>query len=126
MPAGKGTPQSPIGIGDGIVPDHSKVILCYDWDGNPLTFDEYLAYVTTNPRRHVGDTEINGYRVSTVWTGAYANVMGPPLIFETMVFSRSGKVLLQTRYANAELAAMGHVRICDMVRMEDDPNKWEL
>ena len=60
--------------------------------------------------RHVADTTLpNGLRVSTVFLGldhAFSRV-GPPLLFETMVFSKNEEVDID-RYTTWEEADRGH------------------
>jgi hypothetical protein len=60
------------------------------------------------------DTLPNGKWVSTVWIGLdhqFGN--GPPLIFETMVFSKKGnwQELDRDRYSTQEDALKGHKRM---------------
>lgn len=54
---------------------------------------------------------IYGEKLSTVWLGLDHNFMlGPPLIFETMLFSKKRKYELQWRYSTEEQARAGHRR----------------
>jgi hypothetical protein len=67
---------------------------------------------------HVGDTEINGCRVSTVWLGTDHNfwLEGPPLVFETMVFQPRGHDIYLERYTTWEQAEEGHQRAIQWVK----------
>lgn len=60
--------------------------------------------------RHVADTTLaNGIRISTVFLGldhCFSRV-GPPVLFETMVFSKNGEVDVD-RYTTWEEADRGH------------------
>lgn len=68
--------------------------------------------------RHVADEMIGDTRVSTVFLGIdHQFGDGPPLLFETMVFS-SNQDLDEycDRYATWDQAAAGHQKIVAMVR----------
>ena len=60
--------------------------------------------------RKVGKTKLpSGVLVSTVWLGLDCQLCeGPPLIFETMVFSAAGEVFASERYSTLEEARSGH------------------
>lgn len=97
----------------------------FDMDGKPLTLDEWGSYLEDrNFNRHIGDEEINGYRISTVWMGLDHSFFGDsdPLIFETMIFARSDMVAneeldgYQERYSTKEQAIQGHKIACELVR----------
>src|SRR5262245_21922827 len=96
--------------------------------------------------KRVAETTLGDYWISTVWLGIDHNWMrqGPPIIFETMIFDRSPEVTLtedlslrlrmaigmvpeeeqlplagsQWRYATEEQAREGHVKACELVRLE--------
>ena len=64
--------------------------------------------------RVVGNTELsNGRRISTVWLGLDHRFesSGPPLIFETMVFSDDDMNNDTERYSTEEEAKAGHKRM---------------
>ena len=63
--------------------------------------------------RHIGDTTINGFRVSTVFLGLDHQFRGgPPLIFETMVFPGG----TCDRYSTWEEAEAGHRAMIERVK----------
>jgi hypothetical protein len=103
----------------------------YDRQGNPLTLEEWDALLGDYEYKRVASTEIGPYWISTVWIGLDMNYTGhgPPIIFETMVFSKSARdadrddpdreLLLEfdcERYATEEQALRGHENMCTLVR----------
>lgn len=62
--------------------------------------------------RHVGLTEKDGVKVSTVFLGLdYSFNVGPPLLFETMIFGGEHNEY-QRRYSTYEGAEIGHEIAC--------------
>src|SRR4051794_15289386 len=62
----------------------------YDRDGNPMRMEDFGRLKADQEYSCVGVTEMGPYFVSTVWLGLDHNFWGgPPLIFETMVFTSS-------------------------------------
>lgn len=63
----------------------------YDRDGNPLSWEQWAVLAEDDDYRRVDLTEVGPYVVSTVWLGLDHSYLGqgPPVIFETMVFTRS-------------------------------------
>lgn len=102
----------------------------YDKDGEPITWDQWGALAADDDYRRVGLTEIGPYTVSTVWLGLdHSFGRGPPVIFETMVFTTSAwkadrteedhELLLEIdarRYSTLTEAMDGHVEQCLLVR----------
>jgi hypothetical protein len=87
----------------------------YDWEGQPITLLQWARLF--EDARHIGDDELDGVRVSTVWLGLdHSFGLGPPLIYETMVF---GALDLEgERYATEQEARAGHARWVELVRLE--------
>lgn len=58
----------------------------FDWLGRPITREEWARLF--DDERHVGDDNVDGVDVSTVWLGLDHSfgLQGAPLIFETMIF----------------------------------------
>ena len=92
----------------------------FDRQGNPLTFDEYLAILKGDRERarrvaetYLSDAGRDGPWVSTVWLGMNHNWpgSGPPIIFESMAFGLPGDVELCERYATEAQALAGHERM---------------
>lgn len=94
----------------------------YDRDGNEISLarwawlqrPEQLAY------RRVAEDTVNLYWVSTVWLGMNMNFLdiGPPIIFETMVFlSGTPEETGQHRYADQASALAGHEAIVAELRV---------
>lgn len=68
------------------------------------------------------DRLANGYTVATHWLGIDPDVLrdGPPLIFETRVFRRDGKIDdYLRRYATEFDALIGHVETVDRYAAKD-------
>lgn len=99
----------------------------YDRDGKELTQDEYglLKYGTPEYRR-VGLTKVQDlanpareYEVSTVWLGLnHAHFGGPPVIFESMVFTTDQTDEMDgecVRYCTEAEAEQGHKLIVEML-----------
>lgn len=87
----------------------------YDRSGRRITAREWSELRADGPV-HIGDTTIDGARVSTVWLGIdHAWGDGPPIIFETMVFGGEldGEIW---RYSTEDQAARGHQLVCAEVR----------
>jgi hypothetical protein len=80
----------------------------------PIGIDELEEGV-----HHVGDTEIHGCRVSTVFLGLdhrWAKDEGDPLVFETMIFGGVNDQY-QKRYTSYEAAEAGHAEACRLVEI---------
>jgi hypothetical protein len=92
------------------------VSLYYDYEGNPIDLATWAQLF--NDERHLGEDELDGVRVSTVYLGLdHSFGAGPPLIFETMIFG--GTLDGDTwRYATEAEARAGHARACSLVRLE--------
>lgn len=94
------------------------MIRFYDPSGNPISLEESNRLMTeanADPDQHLKrvarDVLPDGRLVSTVWLGFdHAFGEGPPMIFETMVFSADS--LLQSiyckRYSTRDEALAGH------------------
>ena len=103
-------------------------------DGTPITFRECMAAGYIDESKRVDITVVRGVTVSTVWLGLdHGFGVGPPLIFETMVFSGSRRrprsVVrrwrdTQWRWASETEALDGHDRIVAELR-HDLPNRVE-
>jgi len=90
----------------------------YDRQGRPITDSASFA-------KKFGDTEYkrvaftllpDGKWVSTAWLGInHQSGRGPPLIFETMVFSSKDNfdALVCERYSTEEEALQGHKRLVE-------------
>lgn len=79
-----------------------------DRDNNPVVTDTPLDFDT----RWKVKTEKNGVVVSTVFMGLDHSLgVGPPVLFETMVFMKDGDDLMW-RYTNIEDAMLGHYDAC--------------
>ncbi|MCF8605126.1 hypothetical protein L5I01_17365 [Gordonia sp. HY442] len=82
--------------------------------------------------RRVGDTDVGEVRVSTVWMGIDHNMtgVGPPLIFETMLFVNDDedegdyRHNALVRYATEEEALRGHLAAVDALRDGRELDWW--
>jgi len=92
--------------------------LYYDRQGRPISQREWAeAY---RQERHLGEDTIGPARVSTVWLGLDHRLgIGPPLIFETMVFGGPDDGEME-RYSTPEQAALGHQRWVDRQKARTD------
>lgn len=95
--------------------------LYFDRDGNPIDLMEWaLAWKFGNG---VDKTVIGEVCISTVWLGIDMSFgIGPPVIFETMIFG-GGLDEYQWRWRTVEEAQAGHNRIVEMVR-SGKPVEW--
>jgi len=88
----------------------------YDKDGTPLNIEEWLDkkdQVGSHYKRVAETTLDNGTWVSTVWLGIDQRIeqQGPPIIFETGVFTSKDVLEEQDmeRYTTLKEAEAGHV-----------------
>lgn len=72
------------------------------------------------PDRHITETTVGKYWVSTVFLGLDRGWDGPPVVFETMVFTPSKSKdkwdNYQERYRTYDAALIGHERIVMEIR----------
>jgi len=90
----------------------------YGMDGEPITAREWSEMLNDPESRRVARDEIGEVAISTVLLGLdHSYGIGPPLIFETMIF---GAELDQEqwRYATKAEALEGHARAVELVRLE--------
>ena len=100
----------------------------YDMDGNPISVQQW-GRLRDGTGPHIGSTMVGHWWVSTVWLGLNHRVfgLGPPIIFETMVFYR-GKDKVERpwldeymqRYATKEEALAGHEAVVSMVEVTEN------
>jgi hypothetical protein len=92
----------------------------FDRDGKPLTLWQWAALMESGKDRHVADDMVGLVRVSTVWLGLNHNWgLGPPHIFETMVFGGTMDEH-QWRYPSEAAALAGHDQVVTMVREAEE------
>lgn len=87
-----------------------------DDDKTPIriTFEEFLEADAVQQENNVAETFLlDGRRVSTVFLGINLNIRGngPPILFETMVFSPDGKSLDYQRCSTWAQAEAQHARM---------------
>ena len=84
----------------------------YDRQGNPLGIHQWGSLLKKEEIQRVRETTLSdGKWISTVWLGLDHNFgPGPPLIFETMVFTKDGegRTLDCERYSTEQEAIAGH------------------
>ena len=96
-----------------------EAAFCYRRDGTPYEEQDVLVWARDFEKadRVVAQTATSGGDISTVWLGLDHNWfgVGPPLIFETMVFGGplDGE---QERYATEADAIAGHAAMVERVR----------
>jgi hypothetical protein len=93
---------------------------CYDRDGNKIDMQRFGELLADPRYKILQQTKLGGLLISTVWIGLDMNFMreGPPIIFESMVFSQDeddpealGESVACERYATEEEAMEGHHRL---------------
>ena len=95
----------------------------YDRHGNPIDMFAWAAMFEMTDH-HVAEDWIDGVRISTVWLGLDHNWadVGPPLIFETMIFEPEDDDLDMDQYCwrwSTEVQALaGHDQAVAMVRQK--------
>ena len=84
----------------------------YDKQGKKLTMLEHIELFGNEAYGQVGKTELpDGSIVSTVWMGIdHGFVPGEPVIFETMVFDKTGESVECRRYSTEAEAKAGHTQ----------------
>ena len=108
----------------------------YGLDGQPITMEEWSkvwqqkraraaqADGWTTPEEdstRIGYDTVGKAHVSTVWLGLdHSFGLGPPIIFETMVFGGEYDQYC-TRYSTKEQARAGHKRVVADLRAGRDP-----
>lgn len=107
----------------------------YNIDGERISMREWSHLVEIYEYRLVAYDEVgDSIHVSTVWVGLdHSFFDGPPLIFETMVFTLKDMPYImpsgieywwegveQYRYPTLAEAEAGHVKILEMVRVLED------
>lgn len=108
----------------------------YDIDGEPITSDEWRTLFEMPEYKVVARTETETYVLSTVWLGLdHQYGEGPPIIFETMVFSRSEwnddeRLGLHdfdcVRYSTQDEARAGHEEMVTLVRATENNDSLAL
>ena len=91
----------------------------FDKAGEPVTFFEWAELREEPGYRRIGFTEVcEGVEVSTVWLGMNHNWYdGPPIIFETLVFSDDTGTECY-RYSTEAQAVAGHDRVVAELRAQ--------
>lgn len=93
-----------------------KYFLNADHTYRPCELMEWAAQLETMDRRVAHDV-INNWCVSTIWLGLNHNYYGgPPLVFETMIFSPDGLENYLARYTTWDQAVAGHQEAIDWVK----------
>lgn len=90
-----------------------------DKQGNPIPPERWGQLHDDEGYMRVGSDHICGVWVSTVWVGIDMNYtrQGPPIPFETMVFSKFDYLDLECwRYATEEEAREGHQTVVNALR----------
>lgn len=96
---------------------------CLDENGVPYQEPDLLKWASWMEKadRHIGDTRLGPFRVSTVFLGMDHGWSSPvPILYETMVFSDQRSVeghsdLDMRRYATRSEAILGHKEIVKQV-----------
>lgn len=97
----------------------------YDREGNEMSLDEWADSFMlrhTPEYKQVAFEDMGEARISTVWLGANHNMtgVGPPLIFETMIFGGPHDRWTQ-RYSTETAALAGHDQVMAALREGEDP-----
>jgi hypothetical protein len=92
----------------------------YTRSGDPISLLEW-ASTFGKEDNHVGDDEVDGVRVSTVYLGLdHSFGVGPPLIFETMIFGGPHDQWTN-RYSTEEEARRFHADVVEALREGREP-----
>ena len=114
------------------MPLWEQPVLFYDRQGKPLTIEKANDLLGDLDYKRLAVDTIGPYVVSTVWLGVDHGWIrpGPPVIFETMIFTRSdwedekrgGLAEFDVyRYTTEEKARSGHEEVCTLVRATYQP-----
>lgn len=92
----------------------------YDRNGDRIDMYEWCRLHRDNKYKVLDYDKIGPWAVSTVWLGGDHNYyeVGPPIIFETMVFAHDGVTYGDNwcrRYSTEKQANKGHIRTMLMV-----------
>lgn len=86
----------------------------YDRTGGPIDLFEWARLTEDDEYRRIGHAVVcdaadpsKAYRVSTIWIGI-DTALGPPMIFETLVFGKESEQVRGARYATEDQAREGH------------------
>lgn len=93
----------------------------YDKDGQPIDLTRFCELMQEFEYRSIDRTTVGPYLVSTIWLGIDQNFagVGPPLIFETMVFAEETPMHEFTDHMpTLEAARANHRHVVDLVRWE--------
>lgn len=95
-----------------MTPPRTDVPTFYGMDGEPIPDKDWGSRFEADDRK-VALTQVGDSIVSTVLLMIDHNFsgVGPPLIFETMIFGSDGWEDLEERYSTKGEALAGHVRI---------------
>lgn len=100
----------------------------YNMDGEVISQEEWIAQVSDFEKgRRVAKDIVDGYFISTVLLGMDHNYsgVGPPLIFETMVFEDEDFLALYCeRYATQAEAREGHAMVVAALAAGKKPEGW--
>jgi hypothetical protein len=95
----------------------------YVLDGKiPIVENDILKWAKffESNSRTVGDTHIGEVHISTVFLGLDHSYIGPPLLFETMIFGGEHDDY-QERYTTWDQAEKGHERAVELVEHSLNP-----
>lgn len=103
-----------------------------DENRNPVPIEDVLEWATVfaeNPdMKNVAKDDIDGHHISTVFLGLdHSWGDGPPVLFETMVFSGDADYdQFQDRYTTWDEAQLGHIFVCNCIRMKQPLNNRKI
>ena len=96
----------------------------FDMEGIPITLRQWSDAMAISARdlRVIRSEYIGSYFISTVWLGLdHSFDSGPPLIFETMIFDKSGNPdswsdIYMDRYPTKAEALEGHLKAVEYAK----------
>ena len=105
----------------------AELEIYFNPDGKPISQDQWLALFEERGSGgdedwwKVGDDELGGYEVHTMWMGVDIGYATAPwktraMIYETMVFGDGPLAGETMRYATREEAESGHAAMVERVR----------
>jgi hypothetical protein len=101
----------------------------YDRLGVPIELMEWAGLLEDREYARIAESTVGPYLISTVWLGLDQNFLhiGPPIIFETMVFAHvSGDLhgdLETRRYFTEGEARVGHEEMVQLVEVLENVSR---
>lgn len=88
-------------------------------------YSNFIAGKLPTNYMHVGDSKIDGYRISTIFIGSCFSFdeNSNPLTFETCIFNKNDHSIYQKRYTSWQEAEEGHNNATEWVKSKCKENE---